>query len=105
MSTRSGGLLELVARGKKDVFFNSNPTISFFHSVYVRSAPFTKEIHILKPRNTPEWGKWVDFDFEHRGDIVKHVYLRLELPSWLPPSLHEINQTGLITYDISGTTI
>lgn len=104
MSTRSGGLLELVARGKKDVFFNSNPTISFFHSVYVRSAPFTKEIHILKPRNTPEWGKWVDFDFEHRGDIVKHVYLRLELPSWLPPSLHEINQTGLITYDISGTT-
>ena len=104
MSTRSGGLLELVARGKKDVFFHSNPVVSFFHSVYVRATPFTKEIHVTKPRNIPEWGKWVDFDLDHRGDMVKHVHLRLELPSWLPASVQAMNQTGLVTYDVSGTT-
>ena len=104
MSSRSGGLLELVARGKKDVFFTANPTISFFHSVYKRAAPFTKEIHLIKPRNTPEWGKWVDFDFDHRGDIVKNTYIRIELPSWLPETAKQANASGIVTYDLSGTT-
>ena len=99
-----GGLLELVARGKKDIFFTANPKIAFFHSVYIRSCAFTKEIYVSKPRNIPEWGKWVDFDFEHRGDIVKDVFLRIELPSWLPPSVQADNLTGLVTYDASGTT-
>ena len=100
----NAGLLELVARGKKDLFFTSNPKVSFFHSVYVRSAPFAKEIYVSKPRNIPEWGRWVDFDFEHRGDIVTNPYLRIELPSWLPPNVQTINRTGLVTYDESGTT-
>jgi len=103
MSSRSGGLLELVARGKKDIFFTSNPQVSFFHSVYTRCAPFTKEIFLAKPRNSPEWGKYVDFDIDHRGDILHHLYLRIQLPSWLPPELREVNKTGLIT-DLSGVS-
>lgn len=103
MSSRSGGLLELVARGKKDVFFTANPTVSFFHSVYVRSAPFTKEVYVTKPRNTPEWGRWVDFEIDHRGDIAKHFYMRIELPTWIPASVTQANLTGLVT-DLSGVT-
>ena len=103
MSGRYGGLMELVARGKKDIFFTNNPTVSFFHSVYIRAAPFTKEIYVSKPRNIPEWGRWVDFDIDHRGDIVKHVYLRIELPSWLPNAAIEANNTGIVT-DASGVT-
>ena len=100
----NAGLLELVARGKKDLFFTSNPKVAFFHSVYVRPAPFVKEIYISKPRNIPEWGKWVDFDLEHRGDITRNTYLRIELPSWLPPHVQATNKTGLVTYDEKGTT-
>lgn len=103
MSSRSGGLLELVARGKKDVFFTANPTVSFFNSVFVRAAPFTKEIYVSPPRNAPEWGKWVDFDIEHRGDLVKHFYLRITLPTWLPPEAAAVNPTGIVT-DASGVT-
>lgn len=103
MTSRSGGLLELVARGKKDVFFTSNPLISFFNSVYVRAAPFSKEIYVMPPRNAPEWGKIVDFDIEHRGDLVKHFYLRVTLPTWLPPEAAVVNPTGLVT-DPSGIT-
>lgn len=103
MSSRSGGLLELVARGKKDVFFTANPVTRFFHSVYTRSSPFVKEIHVMKPRNIPEWGRYVDFDLEHRGDFIKNVYLRLELPTWLPASASKANRTGIVT-DLSGVT-
>lgn len=103
MSARSGGLLELVARGKKDLFFTANPQVSHVHSVYLRAAPFTKEIYTAKSRNAPEWGKWVDFDIEHRGDLIKQFYLRFTLPSWLPPDVYEINKHGLVT-DISGIT-
>lgn len=103
MSSRSGGLLELVARGKKDIFFTSNPTVRYIHSVYTRSSPFVKEIHVSKPRNIPEWGKYVDFDIEHRGDLMKHVYIRLELPTWLPASARQANRTGIVT-DPSGVT-
>jgi hypothetical protein len=103
MTSRSGGLLELVARGKKDLFFTANPQTSFFHSVYVRAAAFTKEIYLSTPRNAPEWGRVVDFDIEHRGDLVKHFYLRITLPTWLPPEAAAVNPTGLVT-DASGVT-
>jgi hypothetical protein len=103
MSSRSGGLLELVARGKKDVFFTSNPVVSFFHSVYTRISPFSKEIYIAAPRNAPDWGRWVDFDIEHRGDLIRDTYLRITLPTWLPSDVVPVNKTGLVT-DASGIT-
>lgn len=103
MSSRSGGLLELVARGKKDVFFTSNPKTSFFHSVYKRAAPFSKEIYITKPRNIPDWGHWTEFELEHRGDLARAFYLRLELPTWLPGPAVDANMTGIVN-DPSGIT-
>ena len=95
--------MELVARGKKDIFFTANPTVSFFHSVYMRSVPFTKEIYITQPRNQPDWGRWVDFDIDHRGDIAKNFYLHIQLPTWLPPLAVAANPTGIVT-DASGVT-
>jgi hypothetical protein len=103
MTSRSGGLLELVARGKKDVFFTANPTTSFFNSVYVRAAPFTKEIYVCPPRNAPEWGRWFEFEIDHRGDLAKHFYFRVTLPTWLPSDVAAINLTGLVS-DLSGVT-
>jgi len=96
MTTRTGGLLELVARGKKDLFFTHNPTVSYYHSVYKTASATTKEIYELMPRNTPEWGNWVDFDLEHKGDLASKFYLRVQLPTWLPPSIQ--NGTSLVTY-------
>jgi len=103
MTSRSGGLLELVARGKKDVFFTANPTMSFIHSVYRKAAPFSSEIYTLKPRNNPEWGKWIEFELEHRGDLSRNLYLRIELPTWLPASVAVANSTGIVT-DASGVS-
>jgi hypothetical protein len=97
MAARTGGLLELVARGKKDLFFTNNPTVSYYHSVYKTASATTKELYQLMPRNTPEWGNWVDFDLEQKGDLASKFYLRVQLPTWLPPAV--ANQTSLVTYD------
>lgn len=103
MSSHRGGLLELVARGKKDAFFTSNPSISFFHSVYRKAAPFTEEVYVTQPRNNAEWGRWVEFEFEHRGDLVRKMYLRFTLPTWLPDSVASANATSVVA-DPSGVT-
>ena len=96
-----GGLLDLVARGKKDTFFTQNPKISFFHSVYPKAGPSTQEIRLTQPRNRPEWGKWTDFDIEFVGDIMRHPVLLIDLPTWLPVTQARQNQTS-ITTDLSG---
>jgi len=103
MTSRSGGLIELVARGKKDLYFSQNPSVSFFHSVYTTASAFTKEIYVISPRNAPEWGRYVDFDIDHRGDVMKYMYLRVQLPTWLPARAASANATGLVT-DASGVT-
>jgi hypothetical protein len=96
-----GGLLELVARGKKDLFFQSNPSVSYFHSVYRRVAPFVEEVYVSQPKNAPEWGKWLEFDLEHRGDLIRKLYLRVTLPTWLPETYAAVNKKTVIT-DTSG---
>jgi hypothetical protein len=103
MSSRRGGLLELVARGKKDLYFTSNPKVAFFHSVYPRAAPFVEEVYISQPRNNAEWGRWVEFEYEHRGDLVRKMFLRINLPTWLPDSVAAINATSVLT-DASGVS-
>jgi hypothetical protein len=103
MAGHSGGLLELVARGKKDVYFTTNPSTSFFHSVYTRVAPFSTEMYISKPRNIPDWGRWTEFELEHRGDLVREFYLHIDLPTWLPPTVAAINPSGIVT-DLSGVS-
>lgn len=103
MSVHRGGLLELVSRGKKDAFFTANPKVSFFHSVYVKAAPFTEEVYVMAPRNVPEWGKWTEFNFEHRGDLVRKMYLQIQLPTWLKDTLAAENRRVLVT-DSSGVS-
>ena len=100
MST-GGGLLDLVARGKKDTFFTQNPKVSFFHSVYQKSPAFTQEVRLTQPRNKPEWGRWTDFEIEAIGDIMRNPVLLINLPSWLPATQAEANPFSLIT-DLEG---
>lgn len=96
-----GGLLDLVARGKKDTFFIENPKISFIHSVYTRTNPSTQEIRYTFPKNVPAWGQSIEFDIEHVGDIMRHPTLLIDLPTWLPPTQAQLNPYAF-TSDING---
>jgi hypothetical protein len=103
MSSHRGGLLELIARGKKDAFFNQNPKVAYFHSVYRKYAATTEELHLTAPKNQPDWGKWCEFDLEHRGDLVRKFHLRITLPTWLPPHIAAVNHKSVVT-DAAGVT-
>ena len=96
-----GGLLDLVARGKKDTFFTQNPKVSFIHSVYPKTSPTTQEIRYTHPSNKPSWGQWSEFDIEHVGDIMRNPVLLIDLPTWLPIAQEKLNPTSY-TYDASG---
>jgi len=98
-----GGLLELIARGKKDAFFHANPQVAYFHSVYRKYAATVEEIHLTAPRNQPEWGRWCEFELEHRGDLVRKFHFRITLPTWLPPSVADVNHKTVVT-DASGVS-
>jgi hypothetical protein len=97
MAAQQGGLFELVARGKRDLFFTANPQVSMFHSVYRRTTPFTQETYVAQPKNNPEWGRWVEFDIEPRGDLLRKFYIRLTLPTWLPDPIASQNGRILVS--------
>ena len=102
MSAGGGaGLLELVARGKKDTFFTGDPKISFFHSIYRRASPWLRETRYLLPRNEGDFESYIDFTIDPVADIVKDIHLLIQLPTWLPPSIAAINGTSVIC-DLSG---
>jgi hypothetical protein len=103
-TTRNGGLLELVSRGKKDTYFTHDAKRSFFNGLYSKCAAFTEEIYVTQPRNAGAFGTWVEFPIEHRGDLVRDFKLRLSLPTWLPPGAAAANGTGLVTL-LDGSTL
>ena len=80
MSSSGGaGLLELVARGKKDTFFTGDPQMSFFHSVYNRASPWLRETRFISPRNDGDFESYVDFVLEPVGDIIRDIHLIVQL--------------------------
>ena len=104
MSAGGGaGLLELVARGKKDTFFTGDPKISFFHSIYRRASPWLRETRFLLPRNEGDFDTYIDFTLDPVADIIKDIHLLIQLPSWLPSSVNAQNGAGLVR-DLSGNS-
>ena len=104
MSAGGGaGLLELVARGKKDTFFTGEPKISFFHSLYRRASPWLRETRFLLPRNEGDFDTYIDFTLDPVADIIKDIHLMIQLPSWLPSTVAAQNGLGLVR-DLSGNS-
>jgi len=104
-TSAEGSLLELVARGKKDVYFmNSEKTARVPFSYNLQTWPATiDETRNTQPLNTIDFGRTVEWEMEVFGDILISAALVVELPSWLPLDIAPLNQTNLIS-DSSGQT-
>lgn len=84
-----GALYELVARGNKDKYFfssdlESESVISPFANGYESTDPHLDETKTQPPRNATDWGRMVEFELEMWGDILSEVYIRIDMPTWLP---------------------
>jgi hypothetical protein len=102
MSSSGGaGLLELVARGKKDTFFTGDPKISFFHSIYRRKSPWIRETRFITPRNDGDFNSYSDFVLDPVADLMRDIHLIINLPTWLPTDVATDNGTSIVR-DLSG---
>lgn len=75
-----GGLLQLVAQGKQDVFLTGNPQISFFKMVYRRHTNFAIESQPMYFDGTPSFGQRITCLIPRRGDLLGSIYLDVLLP-------------------------
>jgi hypothetical protein len=75
-----GGLLQLVATGKQDVFLTGNPQISFFKMVYRRHTNFAVESQAMYFDGTPNFGQRITCLIPRRGDLLGKIYLDVTLP-------------------------
>ncbi len=78
--TGQGGLLQLVAIGKQDVFLTGNPQITWFKFVYRRHTNFAIEAIEMYSDNKPDFGKKVSWLIPRSGDLLGPCILELDLP-------------------------
>ena len=79
--TAGGGLLQLVARGKQDVFLTGNPQITWFKMVYRRYTNFAIESMPMYFDGDPDFGKRLTCLIPRRGDLLGAVFLEVTLPA------------------------
>jgi len=75
-----GGLLQLVAQGKQDVFLTGNPQITWFKMVYRRYTNFAIESQVMYFDGDPDFGKRLTCLVPRRGDLLGPITLEVVLP-------------------------
>lgn len=75
-----GGLLQLVAQGKQDVFLTGNPQITWFKMVYRRYTNFAVESQAIFFDGDPDFGKRLTCTIPRRGDLLGPLILEITLP-------------------------
>lgn len=99
-SVRSeGALFELISRGNKDVYFfaDTKSTIYPYDNRYESTPPYIQELRQIPPLQAVDFGRPVEFEFEIAGDIVVDPTLVITLPTWLPVTQTQTNESSLIT--------
>lgn len=104
-SSSEGALLELVARGQKDVYFISNKKTALNPFSYsMNTWPATlDETRQTQPLNMIDFGRTVEWEMDSFGDILTAVSLVINLPTWLPPMIEPLNRNTIVS-DATGTT-
>lgn len=75
-----GGLLQLVAQGKQDLFLTGNPQITWFKMVYRRYTNFAMESQTIYFDGDPDFGKRLTTVVPRRGDLLGALILEITLP-------------------------
>jgi hypothetical protein len=79
--TGNGGLLQLVATGKQDIFLTGNPQLTWFKMVYRRYTNFAIESQSMFFDGDPDFGKRMSCLVPRRGDLLGPLVLEVTLPA------------------------
>lgn len=78
--TQGGGLLQLVAQGKQDVFLTGNPSVTWFKFVYRRYTNFAIESQRMYFDGSPNFGQKLTCLVPRNGDLLGPLFLKVTLP-------------------------
>lgn len=76
-----GGLVQIAAYGSQDVYLTTNPTITFFKTVYNRYTNFSMESIIQLIDGTPNFSSSVSFIVARNGDLLANTTIQVSLPN------------------------
>ncbi len=89
--TQGGGLLQLVATGKQDVFLTGNPQVTWFKMVYRRYTAFSIEAQRMYFDGNADFGQKISCVVPRLGDLLGSCFLVVDLP---PIYLSDGTQVG-----------
>ena len=79
--TQGGGLLQLVAQGKQDVFLTGNPQVTWFKMVYRRYTNFSMESQVIPFDSQPDFNRRITVLLPRKGDLLGSLWLEIKLPA------------------------
>jgi hypothetical protein len=77
-------LLQLVARGRQDVYLTDNPQMTFFKHVYRRYTAFAIESIPVEFEGTVDFGKRISVVIPKKADLLWSMFIEVDLPA-VPP--------------------
>lgn len=75
-----GGLLQLVATGRQDIYLSGNPQTTFFKQVYRRYTNFSVESCRIDFDGSTDFGKLIVATIPRKGDLLNTLILEVSLP-------------------------
>jgi len=76
-----GGLLQLVATGRQDIYLTGNPQTTYFKQVYRRYTNFAVESCRIDFDGAADFGKVIVATIPRKGDLLNTLVLEISLPS------------------------
>ena len=95
--SNSGGLLQLVATGRQDIYLSGNPQMTFFKQVYVRYTNFSIETQRIPFDTAVDFNKLVSVTIPRNGDLLSQMYLEIQLPEISPAGPVPARPAGVVT--------
>ena len=72
--------LQLVARGRQDVYLTANPQTTFFKQVYRRYTPFAVESIPIEFDGNADFGRRISCVIPRKADLLSNLMLEVDLP-------------------------
>ena len=93
-----GALLDLVAKGGQDIYFISNPQISFFKKVFKKHTNFAIEYQKLAFDSALDFGLTTKYTIPRKGDLIKNMFLQFEIPDIISSDGQKCSYVNYIGY-------
>jgi len=91
-----GAALQLIARGRQDIYLVGNPQITFFKQVYRRYTNFSMESQPIYFDGTADFGRRISAVIPRKGDLLHRMILEISLPQVVAgdPNTSWVNAIG-----------